>query len=73
MNAPLECAGRSDATVSTCGLCGCRFLKGGEVCGTCPLTSSCDLVRCPNCGYQFPRASRIVEWASKVVRSWRNA
>jgi predicted amidophosphoribosyltransferase len=48
---PLECA-----------LCGMRFRPQGSVCAACPFSSGCDLARCPNCGYQFPRGSRIVEW-----------
>ena len=45
-----------------CALCGGRFDHGGVVCGGCPLASGCDIVKCPHCGYQFPRASRLVEW-----------
>lgn len=51
-----------------CGLCGTTFTHGGQVCGACPLNAGCDLVKCPNCGYQFPRASRLAEWGRKVWR-----
>jgi predicted amidophosphoribosyltransferase len=47
--------------VFTCALCGNRFTHAGLVCGTCPMQTGCALVRCPNCGFQFPRTSRIVE------------
>lgn len=50
----------TDATVFECGLCGLRFSHGEQACGGCPLGAGCDLVKCPGCGYQFPRASRIV-------------
>ena len=50
----------SEASVFTSGLCGHRFTHGGLVCGTCPMQTGCELVRCPNCGFQFPRSSRIV-------------
>ncbi len=48
-------------SVFTCGLCGNRFTHAGLVCGTCPMQTGCALVRCPNCGFQFPRSSRLVE------------
>ena len=51
-----------------CALCGLRFTHGGRVCGACPVGSACDLVRCPGCGYQFPRGSRTLEW---IARWWR--
>lgn len=51
-----------------CGLCGHAFVHGGEVCGSCPVAAGCDLVRCPRCGYQFPRTSRLVDW---LTRLWR--
>lgn len=57
-----------EATVFVCALCGDRFTHGGQVCGTCPLVSGCDLVKCPNCGYQFPRSSRLVDWFRALFR-----
>jgi hypothetical protein len=51
-----------------CGLCGTSFTHGGQVCGACPLNAGCDLVKCPNCGYQFPRSSRIAEWGRRIWR-----
>ena len=63
---PLEESG-TGASVFTCALCGDRFTHGQQVCGTCPLSSGCDLVRCPNCGYQFPRSSRTVDWLRRLL------
>jgi hypothetical protein len=57
-------------TLFRCGLCGLRFTHGDRVCGACPIGAGCDLVRCPGCGYQFPRRSRTVEW---LGRWWRRA
>jgi hypothetical protein len=48
-------------SVFECGLCGNRFTHAGLVCGTCPMQTGCALVRCPNCGFQFPRSSRVVD------------
>jgi len=53
--------GGGAGTLFLCALCGCRFTHGGQVCGSCPMSTGCDLVRCPNCGYQFPRSSRIAD------------
>ena len=60
-------AAAAAGTVFTCALCGARFTHGDRVCGACPLHAGCDLVRCPNCGYQFPRSSRLLDW---VERWW---
>lgn len=60
---PFEPAEEGGAgTVFQCGLCGARFTHGGQVCGGCPLRAACNVVQCPNCGYQFPRSSHIVRW-----------
>ena len=54
-------------TAFACALCGLRFTHGGQVCATCPITHGCeDLVRCPRCGYQFPRGSRTLAWAARL-------
>ena len=60
--------GLAAGSAFVCALCGLRFTHGGRVCGACPMGAACDLVRCPGCGYQFPRGSRVVEWLS---RWWR--
>ena len=64
---PLEAAG-TGATVFTCALCGFRFTHGDEVCGCCPLAAGCDIVKCPHCGYSFPRSSRIAGWVQRLFR-----
>jgi endogenous inhibitor of DNA gyrase (YacG/DUF329 family) len=59
----------SDVTAFDCPLCGGRFSHGTLVCGSCPLNAGCEIVKCPSCGYQFPRRSRIVEFARRVFGS----
>jgi NMD protein affecting ribosome stability and mRNA decay len=58
-------APHSEAPTLQCALCGARFQPSGSVCAACPLSRGCDLARCPNCGYQFPRGSRIVDWVRR--------
>lgn len=59
-------------TAFACALCGLRFTHGGEVCASCPITHGCDeLVRCPRCGYQFPRGSRTLAWLQRLLRRLR--
>jgi predicted amidophosphoribosyltransferase len=64
-------AAGTTGTVFTCALCQARFTHGDRVCGACPLHAGCDLVKCPNCGYQFPRSSRLVEWLERWRRRGR--
>ncbi len=58
----------AEASIFTCALCGNRFTHAGLVCGTCPMQTGCALVRCPNCGFQFPRSSRIVDFVRRLFR-----
>lgn len=55
------------ATVFTCSLCGARFTHGGQVCPACPMSTKCDLVKCPNCGFQFPRGSRLLGFVGRLL------
>ena len=53
----------------SCPLCGAGMGGGGAAgCSRCPIAWSCDLLRCPRCGYQFPRGSRLVAWAKRLLR-----
>ena len=52
---------KSDATEFTCSLCGAHFTHGTLVCVSCPLNAGCEVVKCPSCGFQSPRRSRIVD------------
>jgi hypothetical protein len=54
-----------------CALCGTRFgdeeSRGG--CGSCPLhPSGCGLVRCPNCGYEWPTESKVLGFFGRLAR-----
>ena len=61
-------------TPFACALCGLRFTHGGQVCASCPITQGCEeLVRCPRCGYQFPRGSRTLAWVQRLWRRLRGA
>jgi hypothetical protein len=66
---PSPCLG----TEFTCALCGARFTHGGETCGACPLAAGCDLVRCPACGYQFPRRSSLVDAWRRLSARFRRS
>jgi Fe2+ transport system protein FeoA len=60
-------AAGADEDAFACALCGLRFTHGGQVCASCPIGAGCDdLVRCPRCGYQFPRRSRIASWIAAL-------
>jgi rubredoxin len=47
-----------------CTLCGHEFdEKAGEpACARCPMSHGCNLVRCPNCGFEMPAEPRWVRW-----------
>lgn len=52
-----------------CALCGFEFEKKQTTCAQgCPLAQSCKLVRCPNCGYEFPEPSRPLTWFQRLFR-----
>jgi hypothetical protein len=55
-------------TVFDCGLCGSSFTHGEQACGGCALGAACLLVRCPRCGYQFPRESLLVSLSRRLRR-----
>lgn len=52
-----------------CSLCGCEFNeqegKGG--CNTCHVFGACNMIRCPNCGYETPAEPKII----KRFKKWR--
>jgi hypothetical protein len=60
-----------DATAFTCPLCSARFTHGVLVCQSCPMNAGCEIVKCPSCGYQFPRRSKVLDWAKKLFRPGR--
>ena len=51
-----------------CALCGFEFEKQGASCATsCVLARHCKLVRCPNCGYEFPEPTQAPNWLQKLL------
>lgn len=56
-------------TLFRCGLCGARFSHGDRSCPACALAPGCHLVRCPSCGYQFPRESAL-DTLQHRLRHW---
>jgi hypothetical protein len=51
-----------------CPLCGFNFDKGESVpCKSCPIgAATCNLLCCPNCGYQWPEESKVVSALRKL-------
>ncbi len=54
-----------------CALCGMEFseTEAKRPCQGCPLGSSCNLICCPNCGYQTPEEP---QWLTRLQRWWQN-
>lgn len=52
-----------------CALCGYEFGgdEGQTNCPGCPLAGLCSMVRCPNCGYDNPRGSKV---GNAIHRMW---
>jgi len=63
----LEGSPAGDASVFRCPLCGSRFTHGEQACPSCPVNAGCSLVTCPSCSYSFPRSSRLVDWAKRLI------
>ena len=55
-----------------CPLCGTEFDEGSVVaCQSCPLAGkNCNLVCCPNCGYEWPAESRIVARIKSLLQKF---
>ena len=52
-----------------CALCGHTFLVDTHSCpSSCPMSRHCNLVCCPNCGYSFPKGSRIFEFIKNLFK-----
>ena len=43
-----------------CPLCGNEFEIGESACPGCPMAANCNLMRCPNCKYEFPPDSKVL-------------
>ncbi len=52
-----------------CPFCGFEFDKVDTLCEHgCPLHSSCSLIRCPSCEYDFPEEPRGPSWFRRLLR-----
>jgi Fe2+ transport system protein FeoA len=52
-----------------CPFCALEFEAADSLCEHgCPLRTSCGLLRCPGCDYEFPRAARSVTWLGRLLR-----
>ncbi|HDK17618.1 MAG TPA: hypothetical protein ENG95_00425 [Nitrospirae bacterium] len=52
-----------------CSLCGLEFKErdGLSSCKGCPVSGSCSMIKCPNCGYDIPREPGLI----KLLKKWR--
>jgi len=53
--------------MTKCALCGYEPQGGFVSCRGCSVNASCQVSRCPHCGYRFVEESAI--W--KLIRRWR--
>jgi len=53
-----------------CSLCGFEFSEGEarRGCSGCASLGGCGLIRCPNCGYEWPPEPA---WLTKLMRVWK--
>ncbi len=56
--------------IVTCPLCGTQYNEHeGSACHTsCPVSSGCGLLSCPQCGYEMPPATRLTRWLARWMR-----
>lgn len=61
-------AGTVAPDLLTCPLCGLGFERADTLCAHgCPLGAMCRLVRCPECGYEFPEAPEGASWWDRLL------
>jgi len=55
------------ARTIVCPLCGARYSESdGRTCHSgCPLQHGCQLLSCPNCGYEVPASTRMTRWLGR--------
>ena len=56
-----------------CPLCGYTFRieESSSACKGCPLSKDCNMLRCPNCNYEFPRPRSGPSIIEKLRLRWR--
>lgn len=52
-----------------CDYCGNEFDEsdGHKSCSACSMFGGCQMVKCPRCGYEWPRETKLVKW----IRQWK--
>ncbi len=51
-----------------CALCGYVFDEGDTSrCTQCPFNQGCRIICCPNCGYEMPPETRMVQWLKRLT------
>lgn len=54
----------------TCALCGYQFDASSMAChASCPMSTGCHLICCPNCGYQVPDEKHM-SLTAVLRRAW---
>lgn len=58
-----------------CTMCGYLFEQksGKAACKNCPLGSGCDMVCCPNCGFEVPVEPEWIKKLTNFIRRKKNA
>lgn len=53
-----------------CIFCGYVFdeKQGSKVCADCPLSKSCSMIRCPNCGYEMLPQPKLLKSLKKLFK-----
>ncbi len=51
-----------------CSLCGKVFKKNQAACSACPMHKGCNMIRCPNCGFEFVEESQIVNFFKNIFK-----
>ena len=60
----------TEAEHHKCPLCGFEF-DGADGCpSSCPMSSGCSMVKCPNCKYEYVVRSRTVDAVKRLLAKW---
>jgi len=53
-----------------CGFCGYEFREedANQGCGSCPMTSACNKIKCPRCNYENPPEPSLVRKIRKLFK-----
>ncbi|MHA2298252.1 MAG: hypothetical protein ACXADA_19665 [Candidatus Hodarchaeales archaeon] len=78
MDAETESLKRNDSDKKQeklqCGLCGFTFTRGEstKACKACSSFMKCNLLKCPNCGYEFPNpetaTGRLIKSIARKIK-----